>query len=1093
MIVTFISQCEKNALKKTRRVLDSFANRIGDNTWQTIITQEGLNAVKKLLKKTASKSTAVSCHWIRSSRRVELMWIVGNRDRFNSEGVVPVHITADDSLILKNEYRWKNIETIALIGSLAGLFHDIGKANNLFQNKLNQKIKTKGYEPYRHEWVSLRLFCAFVAEKRDKEWLKELVEIDNKTEKIVLEKLEKDGITQHPNKIFEKLPPLAKVIAWLIVSHHRLPIYPSNYSNPPQYEYIDRWLEENFEASWNAINHKLSEWSNKEIEDTWSFKKGTPLRSATWQIEASELAKRVLATEQVFEKDWFNQRFILHLSRLVLMLSDHYYSPKKPTTKWQDRNYDPIANTYNNPKQKLDEHNIGVAQNAYNFAQKLPRLREELPTVTLPEKILKPQYKNREEKERFKWQDRAFRLSKKLQKESLHHGFFGINMASTGRGKTLANAKIMYGLADKREGCRFNIALGLRTLTLQTGEALGNLLELSKEDYAVLIGSEAVKKLYEAKKKELEKEQFYSGSESSEELIEDTQTISYGRIPDNIILTKWLERSLKLQKLIDAPLLISTIDHLMGATEGVRGGKQIGPMLRLLTSDLVLDEPDDFGLEDLPALCRLVNWTAMLGGKVLLSTATMPPALANALFQAYQAGWEHYSEVNGMSGVESKISCAWFDEFSTHSDIVGDKKEFFKEHDSYIKKRVANLTKERQILRRAKLIPIESSQDSVYKNVATTFLDNIYKLHENHHQVNNQHQRLSIGLIRMAHIDPLVSVSKEMLSLAPKEDTAIYYCIYHSRFPLAMRSVIEEKLDRVLTRYKQDEIWNHKEIKDALAKSKKRDHIFVVLATSVAEVGRDHDYDWIVAEPSSMRSLIQLAGRLQRHRKEEPLSENFLILSKNINALKGKEVAYTKPGFETKGGKGNNRRLFKEKDLSKLLDESDLKEINATPRIEFKGQFVQKEFYSNFVELEQLALFQRLLGVGNEKDNATYWWREEATWSAEIQRREPFRTSRPDANYALCLEENQEIWCRENTTVRPKIFQEVAEIAFENIEVAKGNYFWFDMSITKEYNRLSKIFNLTIKEISEQFGQLRLEINDNPTEWKYNKFLGVYR
>ncbi len=48
MMVTFVSQCEKNALKKTRRVLDAFANRIGDNVWQTLITQDGLNAVKKL-------------------------------------------------------------------------------------------------------------------------------------------------------------------------------------------------------------------------------------------------------------------------------------------------------------------------------------------------------------------------------------------------------------------------------------------------------------------------------------------------------------------------------------------------------------------------------------------------------------------------------------------------------------------------------------------------------------------------------------------------------------------------------------------------------------------------------------------------------------------------------------------------------------------------------------------------------------------------------------------------------------------------------------------------------------------------------------
>ena len=35
MMATFVSQCEKNSLKKTRRVLDAFADRIGDNTWTT--------------------------------------------------------------------------------------------------------------------------------------------------------------------------------------------------------------------------------------------------------------------------------------------------------------------------------------------------------------------------------------------------------------------------------------------------------------------------------------------------------------------------------------------------------------------------------------------------------------------------------------------------------------------------------------------------------------------------------------------------------------------------------------------------------------------------------------------------------------------------------------------------------------------------------------------------------------------------------------------------------------------------------------------------------------------------------------------------
>jgi len=55
------------------------------------------------------------------------------------------------------------------------------------------------------------------------------------------------------------------------------------------------------------------------------------------------------------------------------------------------------------------------------------------------------------------------------------------------------------------------------------------------------------------------------------------------------------------------------------ATENQRGGRQIAPMLRLMSGDLVLDEPDDFDIADLPALTRLVHWAGLLGMRVLLS------------------------------------------------------------------------------------------------------------------------------------------------------------------------------------------------------------------------------------------------------------------------------------------------------------------------------------------------------------------------------------------------------------------------------------------------------------------------------------------
>ena len=174
MMVTFISQCEKKALKRTRRVLDSFANRIGDNTWQTVITQEGLNAVQKLLKETASKNTAVSCHWIRSRSRSDFLWVVGKKDAFDETGVVPVHYGTVERFIGEKEIMLEKIyantngqrldqhlfavgyiakkliertlpddEVLSQTVFMAGCWHDIGKIDEAFQQwiKLNKKFK----------------------------------------------------------------------------------------------------------------------------------------------------------------------------------------------------------------------------------------------------------------------------------------------------------------------------------------------------------------------------------------------------------------------------------------------------------------------------------------------------------------------------------------------------------------------------------------------------------------------------------------------------------------------------------------------------------------------------------------------------------------------------------------------------------------------------------------------------------------------------------------------------------------------------------------------------------------------------------------
>ncbi len=149
MMVTFVSQCEKKALIRTRRVLDAFANRIGSNTWQTIITEEGLIAVKNLLKKTATKNTAVSCHWIRSRSRSELVWIVGNRDQFNAEGMVAVNRTEKELFmdIKSNKPKENMIYANTHLQPLAEHLFAVGYLAELLHKKLIPNLSDYNYTP----------------------------------------------------------------------------------------------------------------------------------------------------------------------------------------------------------------------------------------------------------------------------------------------------------------------------------------------------------------------------------------------------------------------------------------------------------------------------------------------------------------------------------------------------------------------------------------------------------------------------------------------------------------------------------------------------------------------------------------------------------------------------------------------------------------------------------------------------------------------------------------------------------------------------------------------------------------------------------
>ena len=962
MNVLFISQCNKRALAETRRILDQFAERRGERTWQTPITQAGLDTVRKLLRQTARKNTAVACHWIRGRDHSELLWVVGDASQFNDQGAVPTNTTASNVLRADDENAWHQLPLVTALTALAALLHDLGKATQAFQDKLkNPGLRERNH--YRHEWVSVRLFQAFVGQDDDAGWLQRLAaHADADTDAQALEaewldhaggRLLRDGLDEpqaQQHLPFARLPPLAKAVAWLVFTHHRLPCMPVEQAQGVDAEDMNdgRRTYRRFGARPGFINtgdlddvllRISADWNEPRehaepstVRAHWHFPHGLPVTQPAWRKQAGRYARKLLELSQTAGQGTvLHDPFAMHVARLCLMLADHHYSSlTDPAARAPhlSKDYPLYANTRSNHyqnnscsrlmdkrqsplfNQTLDEHLLGVQAHATLVARSLPSLTRSLAAL----KNHKP-LKKRSADPRFAWQDKAADMAASVRARAAQHGAFIVNMASTGCGKTLGNARVMNALADPATGLRCAFAMGLRTLTLQTGRVFQNDLQLSDEQLAIQVGGAASQALFEYWEQQAEA----TGSASSQALLDEAGTVLYEGNDQHPLLQR-LTDDAKARALIAAPLLVCTVDHLTPATESLRGGRQIAPMLRLLTSDLVLDEPDDFDMADLPALTRLVHWAGLLGSRVLLSSATLPPALVEGLFLAYRAGRAVYQRHRSeRPGEPVNICCLWIDEFHQTAQDCADGAAFREAHTRYVHKRVAKL-QQAEVRRLAQIAPLPDTWHGMQeaerrKDFARLVLEQAWQLHQQPHNHSTDTptpaasgKRVSLGLIRMANIAPLYDVALAMYApdALPPElqgQVRIHLCVYHSQFPLLLRSAIEQQLDTLLNRRgaraDHDPALHRPALRALIDAHPEPHHLFIVLGSPVTEVGRDHDYDWAVGEPSSMRSLIQLAGRVRRHRPEAVGGVNMVVLDSNLRHYEHKgKAAFCKPGFE---------------------------------------------------------------------------------------------------------------------------------------------------------------------------------------------------
>lgn len=1083
MMVTFVSQCQKKALARTRRVLDAFANRIGDNTWQTVITEEGLQAVKKLLRKTATKSTAVSCHWIRSRSRSELVWIVGNRRRFNSEGIVPVNSTQKTIANGQWESDWHYLPLIKALATLAALFHDWGKASQCFQNKLSSKQPP---DPLRHEWLSLLLLKAFInGTTSDAEWLKRLA--DAVIDESALQQAVEEAVRQTSNKPMTDLPDGAGLIAWLVVTHHKLPFI--------KQEGKDDCRDASAPSLRKTLAYIAADWGYRNDADAdrlnqcFEFPHGLLNQSAPWlkqlQTAATKLQACLPALEQAVADGSY--RLVLHYCRLSLMLGDHNYSSQDADKNWQ-KVVPLYANTdkHGELKQLLDEHLVRVAKQAATVARRLPLFESEPPPVYDVKRL-----KQKSADARFRWQDQAVAAIKAWKTArtlaETRFGFFAVNMAGTGCGKTLANAKIMQALSKDGESLRYALALGLRTLTLQTGDEYRKRIGLDNSELAVLIGSRAVLELHNQARQKTEAiaADEKSGSESAEEWWDDND-VDFD-IPDqalSALSTLWTDRAGQIdqrkQKFLYAPVLACTIDHLMAATETRRGGRYILPSLRLMSSDLVIDEIDDFDGDDLIAIGRLIHLTGMSGCKVMISSATIPPALAEGYFNAYREGWRLFAQARGLN---SQIGCAWIDESDCEIATLqnADIKAYRQTHWSFAEKRSAKLQNIRQnpakrIAEIVDLFPSEDNDQTLEQAYFKTIQNTVVEQHRRHAEPDpHSGKRVSFGVVRMANIPPCIALSRYLAQAQDwPEDIEIRIMAYHSQQVLLLRHEQERHLDAVLKRDQPNAVFREPVIRRHIDRCQTDHMIFILVATPVEEVGRDHDFDWAVVEPSSYRSIIQLAGRVLRHRPQTPKAPNIGLLQYNLKALlQGDDKpAFCRPGFESP-----NQRLATH-DLKKLIPSEQLQAITAAPRIRSNAELRPTE---NLVDLEHHCIQTLLTSYSKQGPESLQGWLSGCWWLTALpQHLTPFRQS-DKQRMLFDLPDEKNDWrfvekLPQGGTNTVESNCKIERVALSELEQER---WWLHRDYAELLERQAEEKGWTPTETALRYGEINVRIDDN--------------
>jgi CRISPR-associated endonuclease/helicase Cas3 len=645
-----------------------------------------------------------------------------------------------------------------------------------------------------------------------------------------------------------------------------------------------------------------------QIADIFEIPPGmeAPWADAEWCQAVADAASELLASDtQDFWKDF---RLSAVYGRTALILGDHKASQDGSSGPSAETPTSAYANTTRDGgklAEVLGKHLVNVREHAVATCRGLIGGLSDFPGIAqsdLPASISSPA----DNGGIFAWQAEAAAAIHSVARGREHFGFFGILMAGTGAGKTRA-APIIMAAASEGAVLRLNVCTGLRALTLQAGDEYRTDMGFAPADISVVMGDSLTSALHELAQDDVGgTERAGQGSASIQidrHLILANDCGSSRSLPMYAQTLVEDEQERANRDLLSSPILVCTIDIMMAAADALRGG-HVFKTIRAASCDLVMDEIDSFGDEDVAAIARNVFLSGVFGRKVLISSATVTREIAEALSEAYFAGWNLHCHVSGSDG---DVLCGWFSNTAACQVFFAkDSTEFHKGHRSFSTAVVASLASALR-KRRARVAEVPVGSVEAY---FSQVVEEIRAMHSTNHVVDQEtERRISIGVVRWSNVAPSLMFAKRLLEQGVGDGADVFVIPYNGTMLPAWRHRLEQEVNSLLKRNLKDgkdPIFKNRYVRKVLdERTSERDVIIVMVTTSLEEVGRNHDFDWAISEPGSLRGIVQLAGRVLRHREIGASNPNVCILARAfrevVNEVKGRPNGriFAWPGVET--------------------------------------------------------------------------------------------------------------------------------------------------------------------------------------------------